>query len=177
MQLQVCIPPEEVEERFRSIMGHVKSILFTPTLRLRGDFVGNVRDDTICMRVRHRYSNGYAPLLFGHVESTANGSRIRIEFRPTWLVVVIMTIVWYGILIPTLVYLFNLVRHAYAGGDVDWGYAVAQTGGVFITLAFLYIIEVFAKRLGKRDEEKMRRRVDELFRDARMDQPAGIEPS
>jgi hypothetical protein len=176
MDLQLRIPPEEAKDRFRSVMAHVKSVLFTPTWRLRGDFVGNVRDNTICMRVRHGYSNGYAPLLFGRVEPTSYGSRIRIVFRPTRLVVVTMTVVWYGILIPPLVYFFNLARYALAGRDVDWGRAVAETGGIFMTLALLYVIEVIAKRIGKKDEARMRRRLDELFRDVRVDPPAGIEP-
>jgi hypothetical protein len=176
MELQVRISPEEVKERFRSIMAYVKSILFTPTWRLSGDFVGNVQGDKIYMRVRHGYSNGYAPLLFGHVEPTSYGSLIRIDYKPTRLVVVIMTIVWYAILIPTLVYVFKLAHFAFAGGNVDWGYAAAEIAAIFITLAFLYIIEVIAKRLGKKDEEKMRRRVDDLFRDVSMDRPGGIEP-
>ena len=177
MELQVRISPEEVKERFRSVMADVKSILFTLTWRLSGDFVGNVQGDNIYMRVRHNYSNGYAPILFGHVEPTSYGSSIHIDYRPTRLVVVIMTVVWYAILIPTFVYVFKLARFASTGGNVDWGHAASQIAGVLITLAFLYIIEVIARRLGKKDEEKMRHRVDELFRDVSMDHPGGIEPS
>jgi hypothetical protein len=75
-----------------------------------------------------------------------------------------------------LVYLYKLARFVSVGGEVDWGYASAEIGALLITLAFLYFIEIIAKRLGKRDESTMRRRVDELFSDVRMDRPGGIEP-
>ena len=82
MELEVRIPPEEVKKRLRSSMSYVKSVLFTPTWRVRSDFAGNLQGNEIRMRVHHAYSNGYTKLLFGRIEPSSYGSRLVIEFRP-----------------------------------------------------------------------------------------------
>ena len=168
MQIDVSIGLPEVAARLRSGMAWVDSLLLTPTWGVSEDFVGNIRDDRLEMRVRHGYSNGYTRLLYGRIEATHSGSRIRIEFKPVRFVIVVMTVLWWVILIPTLIYLASLVRHAFLGGSVDWRVVGFWALGPGATLAVLYVVEVIGKKLGQRDEERMRQHVEGMFADVRL---------
>ncbi len=157
--IDVGLPPSETERRLRSAIGQVRSFLLSPTWGRTEELVGRVENGRIRARVRHGYSNGLTRLLYGRVASTPEGSRIEGEFRTLWWVVLILRTVWLAILLPLLAYLFEVARR---GQSVS----PAVPPGPLLTLALLVGVEAIGRRMGDRDEERMREVLSRLFADA-----------
>ena len=162
-QIDVAQRPSEVLRRVESAMARVRSLILTPTWGVDRDFVGNVQDDRFQMRVRHGYSNGYTRLLFGRVEARGSGSRVSLEFRDVRFVVLLMNGVSALMVATSLVYLASIWRYASQGGEVDWMAVGAGLFGPSVVLFTFLIVEVIGRRLGRKDEKKMRQHIRSLF--------------
>lgn len=144
-------------------MGIVRSLLWSPTWGLSEPFVGRVSDGDFEMRVRHGYSNGLTRLLYGRVTRAAAGSRIQGQFRTLWFVVLSLRLAWLAFLGPIAFYLVELNRFAGAGGRTSWpevGFGLVVPVAMF---GFLLLIEMVARSMGDRDEERMRQHLTRLF--------------
>lgn len=152
--LDLRLPPEKAGKRLASGMDHVRSLLFSMTWGLRGAFVGNVRGDEVQMRVRHGYSNGYTRLMFGRIEPapSGGGSRLRVEFHDVRFVVLLMNVVTLLILGPGLWYWLR-------NGAPEALIVPAAVVGI------LLVVEIIGRKLGRRDEEAMRRHLAASFQD------------
>jgi len=157
-ELEVPLAPEEVSRRLASGMATVRSLLFSVTWGLSEDFVGNVADRRFQMRVRHAYSNGYTRLLFGSIEEAGSGSRIRLEFKDVRFIVVLMNVVSVGLVVAMLVYLSTFAGHA-----TPTDLALGLAGPATVLVVFL-ICEIVGRRLGRRDEKRLREHVTALMR-------------
>ena len=118
-------------------MALVSSILFSPTWGRREELVGTLSDGRLQLRVRHGYSNGFTRIFRGTLTSTPRGARIDGEFRSLWWVVAIMR---------TMALFFVLSVFLERGAAPFALFMVALLAG----------IEAVARRMGDRDEEKMR---------------------
>jgi hypothetical protein len=163
LRLDLRLPPAQVEERLRSSMGIVRSLLLSPTSGLSEPFVGRVADGQLEMRVRHGYSNGLTRLFCGRVSPTPAGSRLEGQFRTLWFVVLILRLAWLGFLVPIGFHLVDLARASSGAGRTDWLAAGLGLAGPAATLGFLLLIEILARSMGDRDEERMRRHLTELL--------------
>ena len=128
---------EELERRLSSAMAVVSSILFSPTWGRREALVGTLSDGRLQMRVRHGYSNGLTRIFYGTITSLPRGARIDGEFRTLWWVVAIMRTI-------TLFFVASVILERRAAPFA------------LFMVALLAGIEAFARRMGDRDEEKMR---------------------
>ena len=158
IRIDVAIPPAEVEARLRGAIGRVRSFLLSPTWGRREDLVGQVNDGRFRARVRHGYSNGLTRLLYGRVTLQPPGSRVEGEFRTLWWVVLILRSAWTLILVLISIYLLDVVRR-------DRQPSLPVFPGPILTLGLLAGIEVIARRMGDRDEERMRDLLSRLFAD------------
>lgn len=172
--LRLSVPPEEVRRRFASSMGLVRSILLSLTWSMTEEFAGNTVGDRIQMRVRHRYSNGYAQLLFGRVQPEGSGSVLEIRFRPTRLVTIPLMLGWWALFLFVLVYLARLALDSAGGGSIERETALEMILAPVLVLVVFFVAERIGRHLGKRDEERMRRHVHSLFRDAIRDRAAAL---
>ena len=141
----------------RGAIGRVRSFLLSPTWGRREVLVGQVENGRFRARVRHGYSNGLTRLLYGRVTSTASGSRVEGEFRTLWWVVLILRSVWGLILLSILAHLLDVVRR---GHPPSLSILVPV-----LMLALLGGIEAVARRMGDRDEERIRDLLSRLFVD------------
>lgn len=158
IRIDVGIPPAEVEARLRGAIGPVRSFLLSPTWGRREDLIGQVKDGRFRARVRHGYSNGLTRLLYGRVTPQPSGSRVEGEFRTLWWVVLILRSASFLILFLISTYLLDLVRR----GQTP---SLPLVPGPILTLGFLAGIEAIARRMGDRDEERIRDLLSRLFAD------------
>ena len=145
-------------------MGMVSSFLLSPTCGRTEDFVGQLQGSEFKMRVRHGASNGLTRLFYGKVIPASFGSRVEGKFRTLCWVVLLLRVVWVAIWVPVGLYLLDQVRRARAGGEVDWSeFTVAFPLMLFMFVLFIGI-EAFARRMGDRDEHRMREPFEPTFR-------------
>jgi hypothetical protein len=128
---------EELERRLSSSIAVVSSILFSPAWGRREELVGTLSDGRLQLRVRHGYSNGFTRIFHGTLTSTPRGARIEGEFRTLWWVVAIMRTV-------ALFFVASVLLERRAAPFA------------LFMVALLAGIEAVARRMGDRDEEKMR---------------------
>lgn len=159
LRLDAPVPPERLAERLRRGVVPVRSLLLSIPRGGDEPFVGLVTDSRIAMRVRHGYSNGLTRLFDGRVTRTSFGARLEGRFRTLWWVVAILRLVWLLLLVPSGVYLLDVARHARAGGAVSWSEVAAAAALPGATLALLWLVELWGRWLGDRDEERMRRHL------------------
>jgi hypothetical protein len=158
LQIDLRIPSAEAENRLRGIIGEVRSLLLSPTWGRHEEIVGRVVNGTFRARVRHGYSNGLTRLFYGGVTPTSSGSRVSGEFRTLWWVVLILRMAWLAIVLSIFAYLRDVVRRGYTPSP-------SLIAGPLMTLGFLVGIEGIARKLGDRDEEKIRNLLSRLFAD------------
>jgi hypothetical protein len=161
--MDLALSPESALERLRESMAIVRSLLLTPTWGKKESCVGRIEGSRVEMRVRHGSSNGLTRLFHGEVTPAAGGSRLAGEFRTLLWVVLILRAVWLALLAPMILVLAQLAPP----GRSTPRAMLAAVGAPLVTLAFLLVIEVFARRMGDADERRMREHFDRLFADAR----------
>ncbi len=152
----------EVEERFRSVMGIVKSFLLSPTWGRGEPLVGQINGSEIKLRVRRGTSNGLTRLFYGQILPTPFGARIEGHFRTLRFVVAILRSAWFALLLGTLALLREIL---YASGTLNRSEVASVILGPALTFAFLVIIEIVARRMGDRDEDNMRAFLTRTFTD------------
>jgi len=150
--LEVALSPEAVRQRIASEVAQVRSVIWSPAWGAQSPFVGVIGEREIQMRVRHGYSNGFTRLLSGTIGATEQGSRLELTFRSLLWVELLMRAVWLSFLVP-------LVIHFSSGDAFDW----AVVGGFAAMLGVLVGIEATGRRLGRRDEEHMRRALPTML--------------
>ena len=167
LSIDVAVSVGEVLQRIESSMGMVRSFLLSPTSGRTEDFVGQLQGSEFKMRVRHGASNGLTRLFYGKVIPASFGSRVEGKFRTLRWVVLLLRAVWVAIWVPVGLYVLDQVRRARAGGEVDWSeFTVAFPLMLFMFVLFIGI-EAFARRMGDRDEHRMREHLNRLFEDVR----------
>jgi hypothetical protein len=162
LRLDVSISPLEVEERFRSFMGIVKSFLLSPTWGRGEPFVGQINGSELKLRVRHAASNGLTRLFYGKILPTPFGARIEGHFRTLRFVVAILRSVWLVLLLGTLALLREILS---ASGTLNRSEVAAVILGPTVTFTFLVVIEIVARRMGDRDENNIRAFLTRTFAD------------
>jgi len=157
VRIDVGVPPAEAESRLRQAIGLVRSFLLSPTWGRTEEIVGQVKDMRFRARVRHGYSNGLTRLLYGRVISTSRGSRIEGEFRTLWWVVLILRTFWLLLFLSILAHLLDVLRRGQS-----------PSPAIFVPVLILGLlmgIEAMARRMGDRDEERIRSFLSRLFAD------------
>ena len=135
----------------------MRSFLLSPTWGRSEELVGQVADRRFRARVRHGYSNGLTRILSGQLTSTRAGSRVEGEFRTLWWVVLILRAVWFLILLAVFSYLFEVVGRGQQPSP--------SVLGPILTLVILVAIEAVGRRMGDRDEARIREVLSRLFAD------------
>jgi len=165
LQLEVPLSLERVEERLRSSMRTVRSLLLSPAWGAVEPFLGRVGPGFFEMRVHHGYSNGLTRLLYGRLSPTPRGVRIEAQFITLWWVVLILRLVWLALLVAVGFYLSELTGYSARGGEIrllDMAFGLAVPAAA---LGILLVAEVIGRRIGDRDEKRMRRHLRDLFKE------------
>jgi hypothetical protein len=145
----------------------VRSFLLSSTWGRTEPFVGQIRGDGVRMRVRQGSTNGLTRLFYGQLTPTTDGCCLKGEFRTLLWIDLLLRFVWLALLIPTALFLVGVARRAWSGQPVDWVELAISFTVVLLAFAFFLGIEIFARRLGDRDERAMRQHLDRLFPDGR----------
>lgn len=165
LQIEVPLSPERVEERLRSSMKIVRSLLLSPAWGAVEPFVGRVGPGFFEMRVRHGYSNGLTRLLYARVRPTPRGTRIEARFTSLGWVLLILRLIWVALLGGIGLYLLELGGHSDRGSDMRLVEVALGLSVSAATLGALLAVEVIGRRLGDRDEERMRLHLGNLFKE------------
>lgn len=165
MRLEVSVPPTEVMKRLAVSMTLVKHFLLSPAWGNTEEFIGQLGDSTIRMRVRHGYSNGLTRLLYGTVTATRSGSLLHLRFRTLWVVEAILRAIWVIMLLAMGFEIIDAPSHPGRGGPAQWRHLGLSLVGPAATLMFVVVIEALARRLGDADERRMRRHINDVFAD------------
>ncbi len=158
IHFELGISSAETERRLRGSIGQVSSFLLSPTWGRREELIGRFEGESFLVRVRHGYSNGLTRVLYGRVASTSRGSRVEGEFHTLSWVVLVLRIAWLLILLPTFAYVIEVVGQGRPPSP--------SLLGPLLTLALLVSIEAVARRMGDRDEARIREVLNRLFADA-----------
>lgn len=166
LRLRVSIPPADVLHRFSSRMAVVRSAVWSPAWGREESFVGELDSSSIRMRARHGYTNGFTRLLEGRIEVAGNGTGINLRFRSLWWVELIMRALWVFLLAMASLLALEAQRHA-AGAPTDSRVLGLALLGPALMLLFLLGVEGLGRRLGARDELRMRDAIERWFSDVR----------
>ena len=158
VHFELGISSAETERRLRGSVGQVSSFLLSPTWGRREELIGRIERGSFLVRVRHGYSNGLTRVFSGRVASTPRGSRVEGVFRTLWWVVLVPRIAWLLILLPTSAHLMEVMGQGRPPSP--------SVLGPLLTLALLVTIEAVARRMGDRDEARIREVLKSLFADA-----------
>ena len=97
------------------------------------------------------------------IQPAGTGSRIEVRFYSIWwieLIVRLMGLIFVG---PIAAYGIALLLHAGRGGTIDWGPVLIWACAPLLTALSVVVIEVVARWMGDRDEDRMRAALREWF--------------
>ncbi|MFO0549461.1 MAG: hypothetical protein U0271_13805 [Polyangiaceae bacterium] len=156
----VHVDIDEAQRRLTRGAGVVESIVLSPTLGRTEEVVVALGPNTggeraFAMRARHDYSNGLTRILRGTLRRGAGGTSISGQFETLLAVVLILRGIWVMMIFMSL---------ALVARGLPWFVASLP---LLCGIGLLVLIEEFGRRLGDRDEERVRRHLARAFADVR----------